>query len=59
MTTTEFNLVKVLLFAKTPTGDFQFLHRFVALVIDFEFDWDGLTVKVELWERRNYIFSLL
>lgn len=52
MTTAEFNLVKAFLFAKAPTGDFKFLHRLVALVIDFEFDRDGLTVKVELWENK-------
>ena len=34
-----------------PTSDFDFLDRFVALVVDFDFDWDGFTVEVELLSK--------
>lgn len=31
-----------------PTSDFEFLHCFVALVVDFDFDWNRFSVEVEL-----------
>lgn len=40
---------------EAPTSNFDFLDCFIALVVDFDFNWDGFTVKVELCRIRKVI----
>lgn len=39
--------------SEVPTGDFELLDRFVALVLDIDFDGDGFSVEVELWSKMR------
>lgn len=40
---------------RQPTEDPDFLDCFVALIVDFDFDWDFFAVKVELWPKQGDI----
>lgn len=37
---------------KAPTSDFELLDRFVALIVDFDVDGDGLAVEIELQSEK-------
>lgn len=39
--------------SEVPTGDFELLDRFVALVLDIDFDGDAFSVEVELWSKMR------
>lgn len=47
--------ISVFQWIEVPTTDFNFLDCFVALVFDFDIDWDRFTMKVELRQNRREI----
>lgn len=40
------------------TGDFELLDCFVALIFNFDFDWDCLPVEIELQSRTRQVESV-
>lgn len=40
------------------TGDFELLDCFVALIFDFDFDWNCLSMEIELHSRTQQVESV-